>query len=483
MKRFFNVFALVMFIALIGACAGSPPQNVPTGNPGQQVEQLAAALEEARSGQLDVLAPEFYQDARSAYMKAQQALDTGAKLSDIGNYVAAGNASLEKAREISQVSRTILSQVNEARAKALKMGADKLGAPYRKVEKQYLALTTAIGNDNMSDAQKNAPKVKAAWRELEIMAIKNNAIGPARSLLAKAERERVHKLSPVAYADARQTLNEADAYIEQNPYADQAIREKTDQAEFMMRRMMAIHDSSKKFKAMAPEASALYLESLLLRMEKAMNTGDLRDSDVEAQVAALTHAYEILTQQNRKLERDNQSFQTQIAALKQQVTGLQGYSRTQEETKQKLAAEREFNERFNKVQQYFDPDEAEVYKQGGQLVIRLRGIQFPVGQATITPDNYALLSKVQKAIQTFNQPIVTIEGHTDSTGSARANMELSQKRAEAVKIYLVANNTLPDNRINAAGYGAERPLAPNTTAQGRAVNRRIDVLITPSQTP
>jgi OOP family OmpA-OmpF porin len=83
----------------------------------------------------------------------------------------------------------------------------------------------------------------------------------------------------------------------------------------------------------------------------------------------------------------------------------------------------------------------------------------------------------------FGQPTVTIEGHTDSSGSALTNLKLSQTRAEAVKTYLVANYTLPENLISAAGYGPDRPLAPNTTPEGRAANRRIDVVITPSQTP
>jgi outer membrane protein OmpA-like peptidoglycan-associated protein len=164
------------------------------------------------------------------------------------------------------------------------------------------------------------------------------------------------------------------------------------------------------------------------------------------------------------------------------LAGLQGYASQQESEKQKLAAERAFNERFEEVQGYFRPDEAEVYKQKGRMVIRLKGIQFPVGKATLTPANYNLLSKVQRSIQTFDQPMgVTIEGHTDSTGSIETNMILSQERAEAVKTYLVANKTLPENKIRAIGYGPDRPLAPNTTAEGRAVNRRIDILISPSQ--
>jgi outer membrane protein OmpA-like peptidoglycan-associated protein len=150
---------------------------------------------------------------------------------------------------------------------------------------------------------------------------------------------------------------------------------------------------------------------------------------------------------------------------------------------ERLEAERRFNELYNEVQALFTMDEAECYKQGNRMVIRLRGMSFPVGKAVILPENYPLLSKVQRAIRTFTEPHVTIEGHTDSTGTAEFNDHLSQKRAESVQEYLMANNILKENQVDAAGYGLSRPLAPNTTAEGRAANRRIDVVITPREMP
>jgi outer membrane protein OmpA-like peptidoglycan-associated protein len=90
-----------------------------------------------------------------------------------------------------------------------------------------------------------------------------------------------------------------------------------------------------------------------------------------------------------------------------------------------------------------------------------------------------LLSKVQLAIRSFNYPEVIVEGHTDSTGSTEVNQQLSQERATAVKEYLVSNDTLPGSNVLAVGYGSTRPLMSNETAEGRAVNRRIDVIITP----
>ena len=467
---------------LCSAVGTTQVHSAATGNPGQLVSQLETDLASAKSNQVDVLSPKLFKEAQSAFMKAKQGLEKGAKLSAISQYVADGNASLKKAQEIAQVSRTILGQTNKARDNALKVGADKLGQPYDRVENKYLQLTTAIERDNLSYAQENAAEVQAAFRDLEIMAIKDTAIGSARKMMADADKAKVQKIAPTAYDDALKALNEADTYIGQNPYEADTISQKAAHAEFMARRMMTISENTQKFKQMTPEASALYVESLLGRLGKTMNVGDLRDKGVEDQFSTLTGTFKTMGQTSQSLEKENQNYQTRLASLEQQLGGLKGYSSEQEAARQKLAAERAFNEKFNQVQRFFRPDEADVYKQSGLLVIRMRGIQFPVGQATLSPNNYTLLSKVQQAIETFGQPTVTIEGHTDSSGSAQTNQELSQKRAEAVKTYLVANKTLPSNRIRATGYGPSRPLAPNTTPEGRAINRRIDVLVMPAQT-
>jgi outer membrane protein OmpA-like peptidoglycan-associated protein len=95
------------------------------------------------------------------------------------------------------------------------------------------------------------------------------------------------------------------------------------------------------------------------------------------------------------------------------------------------------------------------------------------------PENYLLLSKVQKAVRTFGEPEVVIEGHTDTTGSTAVNELLSQQRADAVREYLIANQTVPEERVTSLGYGSIRPLASNATEEGRAINRRIDVIISP----
>lgn len=88
-----------------------------------------------------------------------------------------------------------------------------------------------------------------------------------------------------------------------------------------------------------------------------------------------------------------------------------------------------------------------------------------------------MMAKVQRAIRSFDDPLVIVEGHTDSTGSSDTNDRISQARADAVKAYLLANETVTDDRVTAVGKGFSEPLASDRTSEGRAQNRRIDIII------
>jgi outer membrane protein OmpA-like peptidoglycan-associated protein len=72
-----------------------------------------------------------------------------------------------------------------------------------------------------------------------------------------------------------------------------------------------------------------------------------------------------------------------------------------------------------------------------------------------------------------------VQGHTDSYGSDEQNLQLSNQRAEAVKQYLLANSNLDASRVEAFGYGESKPIASNETTEGRAANRRVEVVIHP----
>ncbi len=109
---------------------------------------------------------------------------------------------------------------------------------------------------------------------------------------------------------------------------------------------------------------------------------------------------------------------------------------------------------------------------------RLYGILFDLDSATIRRESEPVLDEVLRSLREQPSWRLTIEGHTDATGGDAHNLELSRKRAEAVKAYLVAAGIGAD-RLEAVGFGASKPVADNATELGRAQNRRVELVRLP----
>ncbi len=92
------------------------------------------------------------------------------------------------------------------------------------------------------------------------------------------------------------------------------------------------------------------------------------------------------------------------------------------------------------------------------------------------PTSKQLLAKVNDIITALEAELVAVQGHTDSVGAADLNSKLSTKRANSVAIYL--SSLAGGYKIGYIGYGESRPIASNETKEGRAINRRVDLVIT-----
>jgi outer membrane protein OmpA-like peptidoglycan-associated protein len=476
------VVVLIPVVCFLAACAGPKLKVKPiplSENPTEQINLLENDISKAHKNQLNVLSPTWFAKAETSLDDAKKGLNRGERVQDILQKVAEGRAQLQLANEMAEVAQTTLPKTIKARDLARAAGATKLGEDYAEVEAQFLDLTKAIENDNLLYAQTNRVKVTEAFDQLELRAIKEQTIGEVRRLINQAEKEEAKEIVPLMLALAKMKLRVADTFITKHRYQKEEMQKKASEALSQARRLSQVTRQSERLNKMEPEQITLWVEGILFKVTGELGAQDMRYEAIDTQVENIVASITALQEDRKFLAAKVKAQDAEIKSMTNQIASLEGQTQEEQAAKQRLAAEKRFNQLFSEVRSYFEPKEAEVYKQGTKLVVRLKAMQFPLGKHTIMPDKYPLLSKVQRAIRTFDQSSVIIEGHTDSTGSDEVNEHLSQQRAEAVRGYLVANKTLPSERIIAVGYGSKRPLASNETAEGRAINRRIDVIITP----
>jgi OmpA-OmpF porin, OOP family len=108
--------------------------------------------------------------------------------------------------------------------------------------------------------------------------------------------------------------------------------------------------------------------------------------------------------------------------------------------------------------------------------VATQGIYFDTGSDAIRQESAPTLKEIGTMLQEHPELKLTIEGHTDNVGKAEANQALSEKRAAAVRQYLIANHQVDGARLEAKGMGQTNPLGPNDTAEGRQQNRRVELV-------
>jgi len=480
-----TIFGILCTVIILAACAGEPLKVEPIAkseNPSSMMDKLGQGLAAARQNRTDLFSPTWFSAAQMSYTKGKQGIEQGTELAGILENIATGQAQLQQALKNADRFKSSLEDLVKSRDAAIAAKASQYGKEFTKLEGEFRELAKAMEENDAGYVKKHEKTLDAAYRNLELRAIKDAALADVRKMMADAENQDMQDAAPKSFAIAQKKLADADAAITRDRYDKVKIEAVVREAEFYATRLKEIAKTSAHLEKMEPEDIALWMEGYFTETIAQLKEIDRRNLSFDGQQKVVMNAISNLQRARTSAASRLEARSLESEKLKERIGDLEGKTYQERLEKERLAAEKRFNELYNQVQGYFSPDEAEVYKQAQQLVIRLKAVQFPVGQAVILPNNYPLLTTVQKAINTFGRPDVVIEGHTDSTGSEILNQQLSQKRAEAVKQYLVYNGTLPAGKIAAVGYGSSRPLASNATARGRAVNRRIDVIIKPLKT-
>jgi outer membrane protein OmpA-like peptidoglycan-associated protein len=156
----------------------------------------------------------------------------------------------------------------------------------------------------------------------------------------------------------------------------------------------------------------------------------------------------------------------EIAAKEEARRLAEEQKKTAEREKQQLRAR--LLEQFNRVLPTTDTDRG--------LVVNMGDVLFDTGKSDLRSGAREALAKLSGIVLNYPSLRLTIEGHTDSTGTAEFNQTLSEKRAGSVRDYLVGQG-LDSGTLSAQGFGMDRPVGDNKTSEGRQKNRRVEIIV------
>jgi len=485
-------FLLLLVCLLVITGAGAPHIHAQDNLRAQLFGGVDSLLARVKERKADLLAPASFKKAMSYYNRASEDFKKGGKLEEMREKV--GNASVyfAKALDIAKIGEVAFSATMAARTDALSADAPSQQPElWKKAEEKFNRAAKDMEDGDMGSGNKIGTEATNLYRTAELEAIKSNYLTPARVLLEKAKKKNVEETAPRTLTRARQLATQTEEMLKQNRYDTDEARELAQEAKYEAAHAIALDGTIKQMQKDDKnfETTLLGIEEQIGRVSSSLGLKARFDAGYEQPAA---EAIEAVKERERKSDADatmmaaaatdihdkeveNENLRQQIASMEKRVGSL---TDTEKDLQQRLATHRSQEGTIREVEGMFTSDEGFVLREGSKIIIRLYGLSFPSGRNTIEPQYYNLLTKVQQAIKKFARSEITIEGHTDAIGSDDVNQKLSESRALAVAEYLMANMGV-EIPINSEGFGESRPLATNETPDGRAKNRRTDVVITP----
>ena len=450
---------MIAALVIISACASKPQHEASVSPKEDPVTQINRANDEViglRNENASILAPKEFDHAQSSLEKAKSLQISRSSDERILKQAALSLAWSADAKEKIEHNEPALKTVLENRKFADTAQAPRL-FPHRwkGADQDLQDLAAESGMKNKEKWAKNVDEMNRRYLALEGDAVATANLKSARKNIEQAEENKAAKFAPQTLKEANLEYERSWKAIQGSPRNREVIQTSADRA----------NEKADLLKEVTNEAivnGAIGSEMIIRKnIEDRLQTeNDLRARDQQIRT---------LAGQKNQVQGERMKAEQKAAILEADLQSKDAEEQTR--------AKHDIQAKAKEIRQMFNPSEADVYVDGNTVLIRLKALQFAVNQAILTPQHYPLLGKVMDAIDLFDNEKITIEGHTDSTGVAARNQDLSQKRAEAVQAYLLANEDLETSQIEAVGYGYEKPIATNKTAQGRAQNRRIDIKI------
>ncbi|MDT0581515.1 OmpA family protein [Brumicola blandensis] len=486
MKR--TIISISLAVALLGGCASSPSINekdIFQQNP--IISEANMLLQKATADNLAFFAPEQMKEAQRVYESALK--DAKAGKTNATGLAKEAVARAKAARVQSDKAKYTFEEVLLAREKALSVNAATASPEAFKEAEQAFAKAIAqleLGQD--ARAVRDIEAIKNQYLAIELSALKKNMLSFAQDAVKKAEKNDLDDVAPRTIAKAKDELKLAIDTLEVNRTDTAKANVHSNRAIWLIKQAEGIADINSIFENadFDEEQKILWYQDQLSTIMSPINSSvqfNNTNKEVVAslreQVASLATKNEMITTKLSQTEAKLASLTTESKNRESQLAKDKAEALMQAQLlrEKEIAAKKADDARFSAVQSMFTEQEATVYRQRDNVLIRAHGFSFKSGGSEIESSNFVMLNKITDAIKRFPNADVVVSGHTDATGSAELNLALSKARAEVVANFITQVSEIENSRVTFTGFGKDKPVASNETPEGRAENRRVEILI------
>lgn len=420
------------------------------------VAEVTQIKQDALRKQIDILADKQFEEGSDYLNDATKELKKGGSSEEVLESAAIAKAYFQDAEITAQPRKPIAERILDARNAALLAGL-RNSAPLIKELKQVdddlkgetKQFSKGLSPEEFSEFQKK-------YLTLETKAVQFRELNSAKVAIKQATKNDAEDLAPVSLRTASLDYSNAENTIVQSP------------------RNPGIYQPS----VQAALESAMMLQDVMDVIMDAKGTPEKIAVQIVTQKRALGELTSNVGRLKANLQSTQQVLQEKEGALKlteSELRKTEGVLKTQEEQLASASTQVRFQQAMDEARKTLPQSDALVYQQGQTLVFRLKRVNFKSGTAIIPESSKPLIAQVNDIISRLDAEKVIVQGHTDSVGSEAVNLRLSEERAVAVADYLSSLGS--GYALENVGYGESQPIASNETAEGRATNRRVDLVV------
>ncbi|MDT8375469.1 MAG: OmpA family protein [Mariprofundaceae bacterium] len=446
----------------------------------EEVEERMAEAEQFRAAEFS---PGNYTRAREALNDAKNHIASGDH-AKAGAALDRSSAYIQGALITSQQLTTQLPQLVESRDRMQMADPQHLRADLvERAERDFSRVVEAVEDDDIAKAKAQAKLAQVTIQAAQVVAAREQYARPISKGIAAARKVHARKYSPNALEASIAAQREVEELIKNDPDAQVKMYAASRRGENSAERAMKIASLGERLSRNPAEIETMVdSEEARLRLLGRYLGIDLANAkDAGEQARMLQQAIEEMEknyqQQLQDADKNVEALSEKLAKYEGELSQYQTDLASMEELRRKLQIKRDAEAKIKRLTKLFNPQDVEILlTPDSDVILRMQSLNFRSGSAVIPPNTYSMLDHAADSMLLFADRAVRIEGHTDAAGANLYNQKLSERRAEAVKSYLM-EKAEGERVVEAAGFGEEKPIANNETAKGRERNRRIDIVL------